>query len=1129
MRGEARILLAELAAKGATAAADGERLKISAPDGVMTPAIAERIRDLKPQLLALLREYAAIPLADRSKPLPLGVVQERMWAHAQMEPEALIYNLPAAWRFQGAFDVERFCAAFAGFVARHEAMRTRIRIIDGAPVQIFSDAPAALEVEDLSLLAAEARANALAESTEALRVRHFDLEREAPYVARLYRLGAAEHALFFMPHHLIWDGWCFDIFLRDLCEIYSALITGRGPRLSNLNIQYTDYALWHRKETENGRWSQDFDFWAGKLSPQPAPPNLPSDLARPMLFSQEGDWVDFILPAEALARVKALAAQHRATTFMTFLAAWRAFLARISGEEDIVIGAPVQARQHADVGDVVGCFVNTIFLRQPIDLADGLGRAIAGTRETCVEAYAHQEAPVELLVDRLVPRRDPSRTPLSQAMFSHQQVSRRPLMLGEASIEQIHVNPRSSPTDLMLAVMEREEIARVVLHYATTLYSRALARSLISSFAVFFEAAVENPGDPLRDLPLVDAQDRKRIAFDLNVTNTDYDRTPAHDLIARAALRHPDKSAIICGDKTTTYAALLARSDAIGGRLAAMGVASGDIVGLMMARSPDMIAAALGVWRLGASYLPLDPTFPEQRLAYMAEDSGAKLILSDSAGPDFGGRIGELRVNIGESAAHLSPAGRGRICAANPGEGEGLVRGSTSGSSPSSGPSGHLLPDGEKGGSARAYVIYTSGSTGKPKGVEVGHGALSNFIQSMLKTPGVASEDRALALTTLSFDISILELFVPLAAGAAVVLASAEEAADGADIARLIRGQNVTMMQATPATWRLLIDSGWSGAKLRALSGGEALPAALVGELLPRVSELWNMYGPTETTIWSSCKRITDAEDITIGRPIANTRLYVVDSRGELMPEGVPGELWIGGEGVAIGYLGRADLTGERFLADPFAGKSGARVYRTGDLARLRPDGEVDILGRIDAQVKLRGFRIELGEIEAALESHDAVAKAVAAVKPDAAGEPALVAYLQYREGQSATGSELRRKLRRALPAYMLPQHFIEVASFPLTGSGKVDRKALPPPSAGVMARAARTPPRNDLERSIADVWKGILSVNDISVTDNFFELGGQSLQAAQMAARVKERTGLKISPRAVIFETLEQLAASAS
>ncbi|MEQ1930680.1 MAG: non-ribosomal peptide synthetase, partial [Parvularculaceae bacterium] len=425
----------------------------------------------------------------------------------------------------------------------------------------------------------------------------------------------------------------------------------------------------------------------------------------------------------------------------------------------------------------------------------------------------------------------------------------------------------------------------------------------------------------------------------------------------------------------------------------------------------------------------------------------------------------------------------------------------------------------------RAYVIYTSGSTGKPKGVENSHRALTNFIRSVVRTPGVSADDRLLAVTTLSFDISILELFAPLAAGAEVVIASAEEAADGEALIALIEAHRPTILQATPATWRMLVDAGFEAQRdLKALCGGEALTSALAGSLLPRVGELWNMYGPTETTVWSTCKKIDAPGRISIGVPIANTRLYIVGPGGGLMPGGFPGELWIGGEGVAIGYLNRPELTAERFLPDPFSGEG--RVYRTGDLARRLSGGEIEHLGRIDAQVKLRGFRIELGEIEAAIETHEATARAIAAVKPDASGEPMLVAYVLYRDGMTATGSDLRRMLRASLPSYMLPQMFIEIDRVPLTGSGKIDRNALPSPAGGGEKRRRNIAPRTETESAIAAIWRDILRVADVSVTDNFFELGGQSLQAAQMAARFKERTGWRLAPRAVIFDTLEQLAA---
>jgi amino acid adenylation domain-containing protein len=1087
-----RRFIDDLAARGARLSVAGDKLSVAAPPGVMTREIAAEIQARKTEIMAALLEGEAIPLADRSAPSPLGVVQERMWAHAALEPGSLIYNLPAAWRFEGPFDVAAFQHAFDDFVLRHEALRLRVTTKNGAPAQTFRP-PASnlLAFEDLTSF--PTREATLAARVEELRRFRFDLEQHDPFIARLYRLSLTEHVFFFMPHHLVWDGWCFDILLKDLRNLYLARLES-APVLPKQDRQYVDYAVWHRARAAAGAFEADIEFWGTTLADPPAPPNLPEDLPRPRLFDGAGDWLGFPISAATLQRAKEIAASARATTFMTFLALWRAFLARITGDEDIIIGAPIQARQYAEVGDVVGCFVNTIFLRQTFDPAKSLSELLRQTREVCLAAYRHQEAPVELLVDRLVAARDPSRTPLSQVMFSHQQVSRRPGDFGAARLSQIHINPHSTPTDLMFAVMEGEDDARAVLHYATSVFSREQAQNILGSFEEFIGDALANPGVSISSLALMSPAELKRLTQDRNGAERAFDLgVRAHEMIARVAEKNPEKTAIIAGQTSMSHAALEARAEELARWLGAQGVRAGDIVGLLLPRNADLVALPLALWRVGAAYLPLDSAYPEERLRFMIEDSGARLVV----------------VAGGLSAPQASGAKVVDLDAATPGASPDRVENAL-----------------DRAASSRAYVIYTSGSTGKPKGVENSHRALANFLHAMIEAPGLHESDRLLAVTTLAFDISILELFAPLAAGGEVIIASAEEAGDSAALARLIENHAPTIMQATPATWRLLIDSGWSGApQMTALAGGEALSASLAEALLPRVAALYNMYGPTETTVWSTLKKIDDPNAITIGRPIANTRLHVVDTRDAILPPGIAGELLIAGEGVAIGYLNRPDLTASRFLMEPF--RPGARMYRTGDLVRRLQNDEIEHLGRIDAQVKLRGYRIELGEIETALETHPAIARAVAAVRTDAAGEPALVAYHQLNDGEAPTGTELRRHLRRMLPAYMLPQIFIEIGEVPLTGSGKVDRRRLPDPAARRELRGVRVAPRTEMETRIAGVWRDLLAAPDIAIGDNFFELGGNSLQAAQMIARVAAETGRRLAPRAVIFDSLEQLAAA--
>lgn len=1100
----ARDLHDYLKGHGAEFRVENERLVIKAPENVITAEIAAKIRSAKQDLLSLITlDDDVIEPAGRAAPLPLGLVQERMWAHAALEPDTLLYNLPGAWRLDGELDPEILGNAFDQLVDIHEILRLQIKSRDGVPYQVF-DAPApALTVIDLTAIADDTERMAeLSRQIETIRRHPFDFERGPLMLARLFILGPTSHVLFLMPHHLIWDGWCFDVFLKQLSGIYTQLrdtsSTSGVPAVRH-DIQYADYAVWHRRRARAGRWRADFDYWAQALHALPDPPALPTDLARPRVFSHEGDWVTFRLGDANLAALRRLAVERRATPFTVMLTIWRAFLARICGNDDLVISAPVQTRTNHQIADAIGCFVNTIFLRSVIDVARPLTDLVDEAKQHVFKALEHQEAPVDLLAEHIVVDRDPSRTPISQVMFSHQQISDRPTSFGEARLEQHHVNTQTTPTDVMLAVMEGKDSATVNLHYATTLFSRPQIETFAASFTTFLTRALAAPATAMDQHALVEDETWRALSQAINDTAAAYPADKTIDqLIARNVEAHADKIAVRLGDQDLSYRALWDRSASIAGFLSGLRLPPETVIGVMMDRTPEMVATLLGIWRAGAAYLPLDSLMPAARLQFMMDHAGVDLVMTDSASlPER--QDGRQRFQDVELIADTAPdqAAIDRL---------------------------------DRRSADRAYVLYTSGSTGQPKGVANSHRTVVNFLSSMMKTPGLTSDDRLLAVTTLSFDISILELFGPLAAGGTVVLCSAEDASDGFYLSDLLDEHDITVMQATPVSWQLLLDSDWTGRQgLKALCGGEALPAKLVRDLLPKVGELWNMYGPTETTVWSTCRRITSAEDISVGRPIDNTQIYILDAQMRPLPRGIAGEVWIGGDGVADGYLGRKALTREKFVPDPFREEPQARLYRTGDMGRILPNDDLVILGRQDHQVKLRGYRIELGDIEAALETHAAIGRAVAAIPADPSGEPVLTAYIVLAGAIQITNSELRQSLRDRVPAYMIPQAIVTLEAMPLTANGKVDRKALPLPEIAAPAARERIAPRDETERALADIWQEILSVGDISINDNFFELGGQSLQAAQMVARMRHRAGRKISPRAVIFETLGQLAAGSS
>lgn len=1096
--------VSDLHRRGVSLAAENGTLRATATKGVIGPTLAAQIRSRKEDIIRYLNENESSSIAPvkRSAPLPLGFVQQRMWVHNQLEPDTVLYNLPAAWRFTDQLDLEAFSLAFNAVLARHEVLRVSIRGDGGEPTQTFvSRRDGRLKIEDLSSLSATDKENALVARLHALRDERIDLETGLPFRVALIRLAHDEHVFFFMPHHVVWDGWSFDIFLRDLDELYSVAIAKRAASLPKLPIQYVDYAVWHRRWLQSGALESQVAYWSKVLEGEIPPLDLPTDFPRPRLFTHRGDWEEFSISPSTVQRIAHLAAARHGTSFMVILAVWFAFLHRISGQHDIVVGAPIQARQSPEVTDLIGCFVNTLCLRQRVDPEATFGQLIDEVRNMCLGAYEHQDTPVDMLVEKLVRQRDPSRTPLFQAMFSHQQVSRRPHRIGPLVVSQVHVNPAATPTDLMLAVMEGSAGARGVIHFSTELFLPSTIRRMRLQFEHFLEAAIANPSVCVYALPVVTPDERNTLlTWNLTASHIPDDSTVC-GVFSRQNWRTKTEPAVSFSGRTYIYAELEARANRLAHLLRARGIGRGALVGLCLDRSADMLAAQLAVLKSGAAYVPLDPAYPKGRLAYMAEDADLALLVTDSSLVDALQWPRDNSILLDADAAAL---------AAQPDEPLGLDR------------ERDARPEDP------AYVIYTSGSTGKPKGVVVPHRAVVNFLASMAREPGLNSTDRLVAVTTLSFDIAVLELLLPLSIGAQVVLASRADVADGHSLRKLVESTHATVMQATPATWRLLIDVGWEGGKdFKALVGGEGLPKELAQELVKRTGELWNMYGPTETTVWSTCWKVTQPENgISIGRPIGNTTVWVLDERQQLCPIGVPGEVYIGGNGVALGYLNRPDLTAERFIPDPYSQSPGARLYRTGDRGRWLANGTLEHHGRLDFQVKVRGFRIELGEIEAALADHPDVRQAAVHLWTAKADDVRIVACCVPVKAGALAPISLRKHMRTRLPEYMIPQHFLALNEIPLTPNGKVDRRKLPTPVVGESRVGQHEAPEGPVEATIAEIWTKLINpARPIGRTDKFFEMGGHSLLGLKVLLQIENKLGVRLDVR-VLFESLADIAA---
>ncbi|HEX8190221.1 MAG TPA: amino acid adenylation domain-containing protein, partial [Pyrinomonadaceae bacterium] len=1035
---------------------------------------------------------------------PVSYAQRRLWFLDQLEPGSAAYNIPSAVRLQGHLDVDVLERAVNEIVRRHETLRTSFAQVDGHPAQVVAPAATArLVLHDLSGTPAPERGAEADRLRAAEAQRPFDLTAAPLMRATLLRLAPEEHVLLLVLHHIISDGWSMRLFVRELTALYEAFAEGRPSPLADLEVQYADYAVWQREQLTDEVLAGQLAYWREHLGGAPAVLELPTDRPRPAVRSYRGTRQELTVGPGVTRALRELSRAEGATLFMTLLAAFQTLLHRYARQEDVVVGTPIAGRGRREVEGLIGLFINTLAMRARVRPGMTFRELLGQVKETALGAYAHQDVPFERVVEELQPERDMSRTPLFQVMFVLQQAASstdEAVELGGLRLSGMGSDSGAAKFDITLSLVEEPERLSGTLEYDTELYDAATVERLAMHITTLLESIASDPERRVSELEVLTPGERRRLLAEWNDTASDYPREAcAHELFERQAERTPEAVALVHEGEQVAYADLNARANRLARRLRALGVGPDVLVGVLMERSAELVVAMLGVLKAGGAYVPLDPSYPRERLAFMLEDAGVRVLLTqESLLPELPGHAARVLAldRDRQSWAAESAANLGR--AAEP---------------------GHL-----------AYVIYTSGSTGRPKGVEIPHRALVNFLSSMRRRPGLDADDVLLAVTSLSFDIAGLELYLPLTAGARVVLASRETAADGSALGRALEESGATVMQATPATWRMLVEAGWEGGgRLKILCGGEALAPELARQLGARGAGLWNLYGPTETTVWSSVDEMAgDAPRVTLGRPIANTQIYLLDARLQPVPCGVAAELYIGGDGVARGYLRRPGLTAERFVPDPFGGEAGARLYRTGDLARHTADGRVEYLGRIDNQVKVRGFRIELGEVEAALDAHEGVRQAVVVAREDEAGAGRLIAYL-IREGErQPSARELRAYLKERLPEYMTPSAFVWLDAFPLTPNGKVDRRALPAPEAARPEPGSHpSAPRTPVEEMLAVMWADVLRVPAAGVNDNFFESGGHSLLATQLMSRVRHGFGVELPLRSLFgAPTLAGLAA---
>jgi amino acid adenylation domain-containing protein len=1027
----------------------------------------------------------------RGRSAPLSFAQQRLWFLDKLEPNSAAYNLPSALRMDGLLDVAALERSLDEIIRRHEVLRTTFAVVDGEPAQIIAPhASARLPLIDLCEMAEESR------ETEARRLardearRPFVLSRGPLLRALLLRLSERRHLLLVTLHHIVSDGWSVSLLVEDLRSLYQAFARGDASPLEELPVQYADYAVWQREHLGGERLDSQLAYWRERLAGLPPALELPADRPRPTVRNTRGDCLTLELPVELTRALKALGRGAGATLFMTLLAAFKVLLFRYTGQSDIAAGTPVAGRGRAEVEGLIGFFVNTLVMRTDLSGDPTFRELLGRVREASLGAYAHQDVPFEKVVEELRPERSLSQSPLFQVLFALQNAPAYELALPGLELSVLEVENPAARFELALEVSERSGGLDCSFTYDVELFDAATVARMAEHFRNLLRAVASNPEQLVSAIELLTEDERRRLLFDWNETHADYPRDGCiHELFEAQAERTPEAEAVVFGAERLSYRELNGRANQCAHHLRSLGAGPETPVGICVERSAEMIVGLLGILKAGAAYVPLAPGSPPERLKMTVEDAGIKMLVTQR-------RLAE-KLPAGVARLVLLDDDRGPI-----------------GRESSENPAGAATADN------LAYVIYTSGSTGRPKGVEVTH---RNLVHSTGARLAYYDEPvRSFMLVSpFVFDSSVAGIFWTLCGGGRLVLPAEDCQRDLTAFAAFVERESISHLLCLPSLYALLLRQaapGRLGGLRCVIVAGEPCPPDLPArhsESVPGAA-LFNEYGPTEGTVWASVYRCGPQQQpgtsVPIGRPVPNVQAYVLDGRRLPVPVGVVGELYIGGGGLARGYLRRAGLTAERFVPHPFSREPGARLYRTGDLVRHLPGGDMEFLGRRDGQVKVRGHRVELSEIEAALAAHPAVREAVVALAEEGAGENRLVGYLTAGGANAPTTEELRDFLRERLPDYMLPSAFVLLDAMPLTESGKPDRRALPAPGAARPTLAASyAAPQTPLEKAVSDVWREFLRLETVGVNDNFFELGGHSLMLVLVHERLRESLGREV------------------
>jgi amino acid adenylation domain-containing protein len=1063
--------------------------------------LSDRIAQLSPQKRELLLQklqlnqektiFATIQLQSRNtNTFPLSFAQERLWFLNQLEPDNPFYNQPTALRLTGKLNLEVLKQTLTEILRRHESLRTNFTIVEGKPVQIIQPiADFEIPIIELTNRSLSDRNEAIKKLAEQEAEKPFNLKQDLLLRTTLLKLSTSEHIVLFTTHHIVSDGWSTGILIQELATLYQAFLADRPSPLPELSIQYADFAVWQREWLQGKQLNTQLNYWKQQLDNNPPLLNLPTDYSRPAKLTYQGDTQSFTLSKSLTKALKVLGQQEGVTLFMTLIAAFKVLLYRYSHQEDITVGTPIANRNYEEIENLIGFFVNTLVLRTKFDNKSSFLDLLQQVKENTLGAYTHQDLPFEQLVEELKPKRHLNRNPLFDVMFTLQNAPESELTLPGLTFSALEEESLTAKFDLSLDMFESDTGLSGVFEYSTDLFESSSIARMSEHFQVLLEAIISQPETPILQLPLLTEDERQQLLFDWHDNQAEYPVEQCiHQLFEQQVNKTPNAVAVIYENQQLTYKQLNERANQLAHYLQTLGVKPEILVGICVERSLEMVVGILGILKAGGAYLPLNPTHPWKRLAEMLSDAQVSILLTQQSlvksFEEYQGQLVALDSDW-ELIAQQNPQN----------------------------PINHVVSSNNL-----AYLIYTSGSTGKPKGVMVEHSSLVNNYFAWSEAYQLSSLKTHLQMANFAFDVFTGDWVRALCSGGKLVLCPQDLLLEAEKLYALIQQHQVDCGEFVPVVLRNLVQylektnqvlemnlvicgsDSWYGREY-----------AQFQQSLGKSTRLINSFGVTEATI-DSCyfesktRELLPEQLVPIGKPFANTELYILDASLQPVPIGIPGELYIGGAGVARGYLNQAQLTKEKFISHPFQNKSGNRLYKTGDQACYLPDGNLEFLGRTDYQVKIRGFRLELGEIEGILLQYSAIKDCVVIAQEDNTGDKKLVAY--YVSAQSLTVKQLREYLKSKLPDYMIPSVWVELDALPLTPNGKINRKALSIPDFDLTGNNYIAP-RTLTEIKIAQIWQEVLNLKQVGIDDNFFELGGHSLLATQVASKIRQSTRL--------------------